>query len=233
MSFQRNIGYKSFGDVEEFFVNIVLKTIEHREKNQVFRKDFMHLLLQLRNKNLFSDDGKLTKENNETGTFTDDEIVTQCFIFFVAGFDTSSLTMTMALYEATKNSEMQDKMRDEIPTKEKYDGELTYEAAKELEYVEKVVSETLRRYPVAPSIQRVCTKDYTMPGTDIEIEKGTHVQIPVRGFHMDPEYYPNPEVFDPERFSNEEKAKSRICYLKIKHILFYERVEKCTFPHAF
>ncbi|CAG9764032.1 unnamed protein product [Ceutorhynchus assimilis] len=201
-------GFKMFGDVEDFYVNIVSKTIEHREKNQVFRKDFMHLLLQLRNRGVLSDDGKFTKENNETGILRDDEIVAQCFIFFVAGFDTSSVTMTMALYEVAKNIPIQDKMRNEIQqVLKKYDGKLTYEGAKEMEFVEKVILETLRKYPVVPSIPRVCTKNYIIPGTNIKIEKGTKVEISVWGIHMDPEYYPDPELFDPERFSNEEKAK--------------------------
>lgn len=44
-----------------------------------------------------------------------------------------------------------------------------------------------------------------VPGTDVTIEKGTKVIIPVWGLQMDPEYYPNPEVFDPERFNDENK----------------------------
>lgn len=57
-------------------------------------------------------------------------------------------------------------------------------------------------------IMRLCTKDYVVPGTDIEIKKGVGVMIPVLGLQTDPEYYPNPDVFDPDRFS-EEKKKER------------------------
>lgn len=67
--------------------------------------------------------------------------------------------------------------------------------------------ETLRKYPPIPGAPRVCTKDYTIPGTNITVEAGTHFSIPIMGIHHDPEYYPNPEVFDPERFSEENKAK--------------------------
>lgn len=46
-----------------------------------------------------------------------------------------------------------------------------------------------------------------MPDSDLLVEEGTRIVIATRGVHKDPEYYPNPEVFDPERFSEEEKAK--------------------------
>lgn len=46
-----------------------------------------------------------------------------------------------------------------------------------------------------------------MPGTHCTIKKGTPVVISVEGVHWDPEYYPNPEKFDPERFSLDEKIK--------------------------
>jgi cytochrome P450 family 6 len=52
---------------------------------------------------------------------------------------------------------------------------------------------------------RVCTKPYRIPRTDITLEKGIQIFIPVFALHYDPQYYPNPERFDPERFSDEEK----------------------------
>lgn len=53
----------------------------------------------------------------------------------------------------------------------------------------------------------MANKDYQIPDTKIIIEKGTMVLIPVYSIHHDPEYYPNPEKFDPNRFSNEEQKK--------------------------
>lgn len=73
------------------------------------------------------------------------------------------------------------------------------------------ISETLRKYPPVPALPRECTKDYIIPGTNIKIAKGTKVQIPVLGIHTDPEYYPNPEVFDPERFTPENVNKRPPC----------------------
>lgn len=49
--------------------------------------------------------------------------------------------------------------------------------------------------------------DYRVPGTDHILEKGTSVWIPVLALHRDPEHYPDPERFDPERFTDEAKQQ--------------------------
>lgn len=63
----------------------------------------------------------------------------------------------------------------------------------------------MRKYPPAPVFLRKCTKTYQVPETDIIIEEGLSVLIPAYGLHRDPEYFPEPEVFDPERFNEENK----------------------------
>lgn len=70
-----------------------------------------------------------------------------------------------------------------------------------------LVAETLRKYPPVPSLFRECTKDYYLPEFNSTIDKGTFVMIPVVAMQYDPDVYPNPEKFDPTRFSYEEKSK--------------------------
>lgn len=75
-------------------------------------------------------------------------------------------------------------------------------------------TETLRMHPPIAQLERVCTQDYTLPDSDLSLKKGTTVQIPVIGLHYDPDYYPDPYKFDPNRFSAEEKCKrSHYVYL--------------------
>lgn len=74
-------------------------------------------------------------------------------------------------------------------------------------FLKKIVLETLRKHPPIPALHRKCTKDYPIPGSDFVLEEGTNTFIPVLGLHHDPDYYPDPLKFDPERFSEEAKLK--------------------------
>ena len=75
-------------DIEEFFQRIVRETVKHREDNGIVRNDFMQLMIQLKNH------GKLDGESLSVGKLTMDEITAQCFIFFAAGYETSSTAMS-------------------------------------------------------------------------------------------------------------------------------------------
>lgn len=81
-------------------------------------------------------------------------------------------------------------------------------------YLPTVILEVLRKYPVIPFLERKCNNNYKIPETDVVIERGTPVFISVLGLHYDPQYFPNPEVFDPERFSkNNEDQIEKFVYL--------------------
>lgn len=64
----------------------------------------------------------------------------------------------------------------------------------------------MRLYPAIPMLLRTCTQSYQVPDSDVVIEHGTVVYIPIYGLHHDKKYYPTPEKFDPERFSDQNKG---------------------------
>ncbi|CAG9827997.1 unnamed protein product [Diabrotica balteata] len=199
-------------EVEDFFMGVVDSTVNYREKNNIYRKDFMHLLLQLKNRGKVADDHLIfSEEDSKTadGHFlTFNELAAQCFVFFIAGFETSATTMTFALLELALNPDIQESLRQEITSVlKKHDNQVTYEAVMDMHYLDKVIHETLRKHPPLPGTPRMCNKEYQVPGTDVVLELGTKVHIPFQAIHRDPEYYPDPEKFDPERFSEENKAK--------------------------
>ncbi|CAG2060740.1 unnamed protein product [Timema podura] len=85
------------------------------------------------------------------------------------------------------------------------------------------MKKTLRKYPALPFLDRTVQVDYKIPGTNDILEKGTTVFIPIFGIHYDPKYYPNPEKFDPERFS----AKNKNDIPKYAHLPFGEGPRNC------
>ncbi|CAD7078990.1 unnamed protein product [Hermetia illucens] len=196
----RKLGVKDVGDdVSYFFLKVVRETIEFREKNNVRRNDFMDLLIQLKN-------GSSSHDGEEKLSF--EEIAAQAFVFFVAGFETSSSNMTYSLYELAKDPDIQEKARRQInDTLKEHGGEFTYDALQEMTYIDQVINESLRKYPAAILLLRTANCDYQVPNSDKVIEKGTRVFIPLYSIHHDPDIYPNPEMFDPGRFAPEEVKK--------------------------
>lgn len=80
-----------------------------------------------------------------------------------------------------------------------------------LPYLDMVVSETLRMYPPLGYLNRITVEPYKIPNSNFVLEKDTPVYISMLGMHYDPEYFPNPEKFDPERFSEENKRNIPSC----------------------
>ncbi|XP_021923338.1 probable cytochrome P450 6a13 [Zootermopsis nevadensis] len=118
--------------------------------------------------------------------------------------------MTFCLYELSVNPDLQEHLRAEIDdVLEKHDGNITYDAIQEMNYLDKVISETLRKYPPLTMLVRECSKPYKISGTDIILDTGSNVILPVSALHHDPKYYPEPERFDPERFFSEEEKQKR------------------------
>ncbi|KYB24705.1 cytochrome P450 6BK2 [Tribolium castaneum] len=189
-------------DISNFFMKVVKDTVRYREKNGFTRSDFLQLLINLKNSKVAEEEGY----KHDGNTLTLEEIAAQSFVFFIAGFETSSTTMTFALYELAKNQEIQSQVREEIDAVlKKHDGKITYDSIQDMKFMNQVIDETLRKYPPIPFVTRKCVNNYQIPGENIVIEKGTTVIIPILGIHYDKDYYPNPEKFDPERFTEKNK----------------------------
>lgn len=87
------------------------------------------------------------------------------------------------------------------------------------------ISETLRKYSVLPSINRSCSKDYRIPGTNAILEKGTSIFIPVFALQRDERFYPEPETFDPSRFSDANKSGKS--FADMPYLPFGDGPRKC------
>ncbi|GFS49391.1 cytochrome P450 3A8, partial [Nephila pilipes] len=214
-------------DVSNFFREATLQIIEQRRKTGQVRNDFLQLLMDTatevskeqkwettdNEKDIASnydgsDDGHQLFKSVTSKKLSMDELVAQCVIFFLAGYDTTASTLSFVTYQLALNQDVQDKLREEVDeTLSANDGKLTYDAVQNMKYLDNVISETLRMYPPAIRLERLTEDDYQLGDTGISLPKGTIVTIPVYAMHQDPEFFPEPEKFDPERFTPEERAK--------------------------
>lgn len=125
-----------------YFVSMVSDTFEHREKNNIIRKDFMQLLMQLRNAGKVSEDGDWAVRKSDAlaggaKALTIEECAAQSYLFYLAGFDTSSSALTYCLYELVRNPELLRKVQKEIDeTLGRHNDEISYEAIQEMKYLE-------------------------------------------------------------------------------------------------
>lgn len=169
-------------EVTDFFLALIRDIKSRRREEGGAKNNFINSLFEL----------------DDT---SDEFLMAQAFIFFAAGFETSSTLMSFTLYELANNLHVQDKVYDEInETLSKTDGLVSYETLKNMPYLDMVFKESLRKYPPAPFLIRECTKDWTIPGSNIIIEKGIKVLIPLYSLHRDDKFFENPESFIPERF---------------------------------
>lgn len=129
-------------DAKKFFKGIVKDTVEYRESNNIQRNDFLHLLLLLKHKG--TTESELNSQNIGNGfqeKLTLEQIAAQCFVFFIGGYDTSSTTMTFALYELAKNQNIQDKLREEIhETLAQNEGKISYDVIHQMSYLDQVIN---------------------------------------------------------------------------------------------
>lgn len=189
--------------------HLVQRVLKERNYKPSGRNDFIDLLLELQEKGKIIGESIETKNPDGTPKIVDlelsDAIMTaQVFVFFGAGFETSSTASSYTLHQLAFNPECQEKVQKEIDeVLARHNGKLTYEAVKEMTYLEMAFYESMRMYPSVGYLLRMCTApEYTIPEIDLTINEGVKVMIPIQALHRDPKYFSEPEKFDPERFSD-------------------------------
>ncbi|XP_076663916.1 cytochrome P450 9e2-like isoform X5 [Andrena cerasifolii] len=190
-------GIRLFGDKpRRYFRGIVADAVKMREEKGIYRPDMIQLMMEARDK-----DG---------GGLTIDEMTYQAFLFFLAGYDTTSSCLCFAAHEIAVNPEVQAKLRTEVEeVVRKTDGKPTYEAIRDMRYMDAVLNETLRLYSVVTFLDRVCVKEFQLPpatpgSNPVTMKPGGIVWFLPFALQRDPALYPEPMKFNPERFMNGE-----------------------------
>jgi cytochrome P450 len=142
----------------------------------------------------------LSVRDPDTGRpLTRDEVVSNLEVFLIAGHDTTSTTLTYALWALGHHPELQDRVANEVGVL----GEraLSVDDVPALPFTVQVIHEALRLCPPAAALARLATRDTVVDG--FRIERGTNLIVGIYALHRDPALWHAPETFDPDRFSTE------------------------------
>lgn len=169
---------------------IILNTLKERRESGERHDDLIDMLLE-------------TRYEDGTG-MTDEQLLAEAIILYVAGHETSAVALSWAWYMLMVHPEVEEELLKSV--KESIgDEDPSFEKLRDLGYSLQVIEETMRLYPPAWIVDREPLEDDEFEG--IPIEKGRDVLCLIYSVHRNKKYWDNPEKFDPDRFSPENKKK--------------------------
>ncbi|XP_005093691.1 cytochrome P450 3A29 [Aplysia californica] len=163
--------------------------------------DFLQLLLNAEADSSVEDLGGSKK-------LTIDEITAQGVLFIIAGYGTTSSTLQFLFYEIGRRPDIREKVMNELNEHIAEMAEPTYEDCQKLKYIEALINETLRCYPPVHLLSRNVDSEVKIGSFTIPSNGG--VLIPIANIMKDPEHFPDPDNFMPERFLNDDKQAANI-----------------------
>jgi cytochrome P450 len=176
---------------------LVLKHIEKRRKEGTQDADFLRILLDAP----YHDTGK---------PMTEAQALIEAVQLMVAGNETSSNGLAWVFYLLARHADIRERVRNEM-LEVIGDGEVTFDNLYQLEYTLQVISETLRLYPPFWMIDRIALEDDEIMG--VHIPKGAMVIPYIYGTHRNTDLWDDPERFDPDRFSKENRKRHPFAYI--------------------
>uniref|UniRef100_A0A3P8NF46 unspecific monooxygenase n=1 Tax=Astatotilapia calliptera TaxID=8154 RepID=A0A3P8NF46_ASTCA len=180
--------------VTDFFYAALQKIkIDRETSKQKTRVDFLQLMI----------DSQQNNNSKQDKGLTDHEILSQAMIFLFAGYETTSSSLTFLSYNLATNPQVMKKLQEEVDATFPNKAPIQYQELMQMEYLDCVINESLRLFPIASRLERVAKASVEING--FVIPKGMVVVVPTWPMHRDPEIWPEPEKFKPERFSKENK----------------------------
>jgi cytochrome P450 len=171
--------------------------IDERRAHPYAHRDFLALLLQAR--------------DDDDQSMSDEQVMTECLTLFGAGYETTAAALCWVWYLLCQHPELYQKVQHEVDSV--LGGRTpSYDDLEHLPYCLQVLKEALRLYPPAYATCRRALDSIEIDG--YLIPKGWAVLLVPYTLHRREDAFPQPEVFDPERFTPErEKQLPRYAYV--------------------
>ncbi len=155
---------------------------------------------------------RLCQAEDEHGQrFSDDDVINHMIFLMMAAHDTSTITLCSIFYQLAKHPEWQERVREEAFALGKRD--LVHEDLARLETMGLVMKEALRMIAPVHGIPRKTVKDCEFGG--YHIPAGTFISLSPMITHHMPEWWDQPGVFDPERFSEARSEHKKHPYMYV------------------
>ncbi|XP_073991016.1 cytochrome P450 4V2-like [Rhodnius prolixus] len=196
-----------------------LKYLHNFSENIIQNRKLKYLLEKKYSENNIEEDNNFGKgkkafldilidlEDKSKGTLTDKDIREEVDNFMFAGHDTTASCIMFTLYLLGRHPHVQEKAFEELyEIFGESDREVNNKDLHGMHYLEMIIKESIRIYPPAPYFSRNLIQDLVLKDKTV-LPEGANVGIFAFIMHRDPKYFPNPEVFDPERFSAENCKK--------------------------
>jgi sterol 14-demethylase len=185
------------------FPNLPLPVLRRRDKARIRLQELVTGIIEKRaQKKEKSDDAfqMLIDARYEDGSALSPHEITGMLIgTLFAGHHTTAGTATWIALELARNPEQMDKVLNEFDSLYGQDGEVTFQSLREIPVFERVIKEVLRLHPPLIFLIRKVAKDLHFK--DYIIKAGKFVCISPRVSHRIPEIFPDPEKFDPDRYT--------------------------------
>jgi len=147
----------------------------------------------------------IVRAQDENGTsFTRKELIDQLGVFFLAGHETTASALTWAFYICATKPEFAERVRAEIAQVCGTEP-LNFRHVRQLTYTRSIFKETMRLYPPITFIPRVAAQETRIMGR--RIKRGAMVMIAPWAIHRHHDFWENPDVFDPDRFSPQREKE--------------------------
>jgi cytochrome P450 len=181
-----------------FLHGIAREVVAERRANPSDTTDLLGLLLAAR--------------DPETGrSMSDEELTANVFTFITAGHDTSSVALAWTLWLLAKDQATQDRVREEVAAVAA-DNRISPTHIETLEVTKQVIQESMRLFPPAPIMSRQANEDTNLGPH--RVARGTRVVIPIWSLHRHRHIWPDPDGFEPERFTRDKvKARPRFAHI--------------------
>jgi len=188
-------------DTWKFFTDIMANMVKERSQTNQKYYDFPETATESISSFTKQENGKTVPMWNKEQV--DEIVAAQATIFMVAGYDTTANTLTACCFLLAKYPELQEKLYDLIMSKVDQYGDICHELIQDLPYVEQFMNEVLRMHPPVTTLDRACNKEVNYDG--IHIPKDMIVSVSTYALHYSEEYYSDPQIFNPDRWSPENK----------------------------